>query len=149
MFGSRIGPRPRPQDYIDPPVVTEMEQIAEQLKAAGRIRDVMNIQDFIKLPGKEVEDLSEDLIEHVAELYAGPDRDIETDKEVIKQPQIKPSKALVALQKLRLYKEQQSDSNRDVITTLSRHERRLQGRRPQNTKQQSIAIYFGVATSQA
>jgi len=34
----------------------------------------------------------------------------------------------MALQKLRLYKEQQSDSNRDVITTLLRHERRIQGR---------------------
>ena len=97
--------------------------MAGQLKATGRIHNIINIQDFIKLPGKEVEDSSEDLIEYIAELYAGPDRDIETDEEVIKQPQIKLSEALVALQKLRLYKEQQSDSNRDVITTLSRHER--------------------------
>ena len=29
-----------------------------------------NIQDFIKLPGKEVEDLLEDLIKSIAELYA-------------------------------------------------------------------------------
>ena len=63
-----------------------MEQMVEQLKAAGRIRDVMNIQDFIKLLGKEVEDSLEYLIEHVAELYVGPDRDMETDKEVIEQP---------------------------------------------------------------
>ena len=57
--------------------------MADQLKAAERIRDVINIQDFIKLPGKEVEDSSEDLIKHIAELYAGPNRDMETDKEVI------------------------------------------------------------------
>ncbi len=44
----------------------------------------MNIQNFIKLLGKEVEDLTEDLIKHIVELYAGPDRDIETDKEVVK-----------------------------------------------------------------
>jgi hypothetical protein len=44
-----------------------------------------------------VEDSLEDLIKHVAELYAGPDRDMEIDEEVIKQPQIKLSKALVAL----------------------------------------------------
>jgi len=60
--------------------------MAEQLKATGRICNVMNIQDFIKLPGEEVEDTSEDLIEHVAELYAGPDRDMETDEEVVEQP---------------------------------------------------------------
>jgi hypothetical protein len=28
----------------------------------------------------------EDLIKYIAGLYAGPDRDIETDKEVVKQP---------------------------------------------------------------
>ena len=73
---------------------------------AGRIRDVINIQDFIKPPGEEVEDSSEDFIKHVAELYARPNRDMETDKEVVEQPQIKLSEALVALQKLYLYKEQ-------------------------------------------
>ena len=57
------------------------------------------------------------------ELYAGPDRDAETDKEAVEQPQIKLNEALVALQKLCLYEEQQSNSDRDVITTLLRHER--------------------------
>ena len=65
-----------------------------------------NIQDFIKLPGEEVEDSPEDLIKSIAELYAGPDRDTETDEEVVNQPQIKLDKALAALQKLRLYEEQ-------------------------------------------
>ena len=46
----------------------------------------MNIQDFIKLLGEEVEDSLEDLIKYIVELYIGPDRDIEIDKEVIKQP---------------------------------------------------------------
>jgi len=46
----------------------------------------MNIKDFIKLLGKEVEDLTEDLIKYITELYIGPDRDIEIDKEVVKQP---------------------------------------------------------------
>ena len=144
LFGSCIGPQPRPRDYIDPPIIDEVQQLAEQLYMAGRIRTVTNIQDFIELPGEEVEDSLEDLIESIAELYAGPDRDAETDEEVVDQPQIKLDEALAALQKLRLY-EQQSDSERDVITTLSRHERRIQGRRAQNAKQQSIAMYFSVA----
>jgi transcription initiation factor IIE alpha subunit len=99
--------------------------MAEELQAAGRIRAVTNIQDFIKLLGEEVEDLTEDLIKHIVELYAGPDRDAETDKEVIEQPQIKLNEALDALQKLYLYKEQQEDYNRDIVTTLLRHKRRL------------------------
>ena len=71
--------------------------MTEQLKTVGRIRDIINIQDFIKLLDEEVEDLLEDLIKHVAELYAEPDCNMETDKEAIKQPQIKLSEALVAL----------------------------------------------------
>jgi len=71
--------------------------MVEELQAAGRIRAVTNIQDFIELPGEEVEDLTEDLIEYVVELYAGPDRDAETDKEDAQQPQIKLNEALEAL----------------------------------------------------
>ena len=44
---------------------------------------MVDIWNFIKLPGEEVEDLLEDLIESIVELYVGPDRDMETDKEVI------------------------------------------------------------------
>ena len=60
-----------------------MQQLAEQLYTAGRICAVINIQDFIKLLGKEVEDLLKDLIKSIVELYIGPDHDIEIDKEVI------------------------------------------------------------------
>ena len=84
LFGSCIGLRPRPQGYIDPPIVNKLQEIAEELQAVGRIRAVINIQDFIELLGKEVEDLTEDLIKNIAELYIGPDRDIEIDKKVVK-----------------------------------------------------------------
>ena len=55
--------------------------MTEQLYAAGRICELINIQDFIYLLGEDVVDSTEDLIEHVAELYARLDRDIETDEE--------------------------------------------------------------------
>ena len=60
--------------------------MAEQLKAVGSIRDVINIQDFIKLLGKKVEDLLEDLIKYIVKLYVGPNYNMEMDKEVVKQP---------------------------------------------------------------
>ena len=44
---------------------------------------MINIQDFIKLLGEEVEDLTEDLIKYIAELYIRPNRDAEIDEEVI------------------------------------------------------------------
>ena len=81
LFGVREGPLNRPHDYIDPPVLDKIQQIAEQLHTAGRFYDVINIRNFIKLPGKEVEDLAKDLIKQVAELYAGPNCNTETDKD--------------------------------------------------------------------
>jgi len=44
-----------------------------------------------------VEDIIENLIKYIVELYVGPNRDAETDKEVVKQPQIKLNEALDAL----------------------------------------------------
>ena len=81
LFSIREGLQSRPYNYIDPPVLDKMQQIAEQLRTGGRVQDVINIRNFIKLPGEEVEDLAEDLIKHVVELYAGPARDIEIDED--------------------------------------------------------------------
>ena len=58
-----------------------MQQMAEQLYMVGRICDVINIWNFIELLGEEIEDLTEDLIEHVAKLYAGPNRNAETNED--------------------------------------------------------------------
>ena len=44
---------------------------------------MINIQNFIKLLGEEVEDSVEDFIKYIVELYAGPNRDVEMDEEVI------------------------------------------------------------------
>ena len=55
--------------------------MAEQLHTAGRVHNVVNIRNFIELLGEEVEDSTEDLIEHVAKLYAGPDRNAETNED--------------------------------------------------------------------
>ena len=85
LFSSYIGLRPRLYSYIDPPIINKLQVIAEELQVAERIYTIINIQDFIKLLGEEVEDLTEDLIKHIAELYVGPDRDTEIDKEVVKQ----------------------------------------------------------------
>ena len=60
--------------------------MAEQLLAAGRIHAVINIWEFIKLPGKEVKNSLEDLIKHIVELYVGPNCNAEIDKKAIKQP---------------------------------------------------------------
>ena len=80
LFSLREGPPPCPCNYIDP-IVNKVQEMAEQLRAAGRIHEPINIQNFIHLPGEDVVDSTKDLIKHVAELYAGLDYDTETDEE--------------------------------------------------------------------
>ena len=46
-----------------------------------RVCDVINIYNFIKLLGKEVEDSAKDFIKHIVEFYIGPDKDAEIDKD--------------------------------------------------------------------
>ena len=55
--------------------------MVKQLLIAGRIHTIINIWEFIKLLGKEVENSSEDLIKYIVELYAGPNRDAEMDED--------------------------------------------------------------------
>ena len=43
--------------------------------------NIINIYNFIKLSGKEVEGLTKDFIKYVVELYAGPNRDMEINKD--------------------------------------------------------------------
>ena len=68
--------------------------MAKQLYTAGRIHNIINICNFIKLLGEETKDLIKDFIKYIAELYAGPNCNVETDQNISKQPQIELNKAL-------------------------------------------------------
>ena len=62
-----------------------------------------------------------------------------------KTPQVTPvslSEALAGLATLRLYEEQQQDGSRDLIRTLNRFERELQGKRANRGAQTQIDSYF-------
>ena len=60
--------------------------MAKQLYMVEKVYNIINIRNFIKLLGKEVKDLTKDLIKNITELYTGPDRNIEIDKDKSKQP---------------------------------------------------------------
>ena len=85
LFSSYIGLRPHPQGYIYPPIINKPQEIIEELYTVRRIRPIINIQNFIKLLSKKVEDLIEDLIKYIAELYIGPNCNVKINKEVIKK----------------------------------------------------------------
>ena len=81
LFGLREGPQSYFYNYINPPVLDKLEQITKQLYTAGRVRNIINICNFIELLGEEVEDLTKDLTKYIIELYVGPNRNIEINKD--------------------------------------------------------------------
>ena len=47
-----------------------LRRLAEQLVAAGRIREVMDIANFINPPEEAVKDSGDDLIDYIAETFS-------------------------------------------------------------------------------
>ena len=73
-------------------------------------------------------------------LYNAPDNK-ESDKEV-KLQVIKLNKALDILERLKLYKGQQEEDNKTLITALIKVERVIQGRQVARVKQTTITSFF-------
>ena len=89
----------------------------------------MNINNFIESIEERAaaEDESGDIIKHIAAQF-GPEQD-ESDEEDVEQLKIKITETILALQQLRLYEEQQEESNTRVLDLLYRYEQQIQGRR--------------------
>ena len=118
----------------------------QQLSQAGQIRKLIPISNFININGEDAltepkASISQEAIKAlIIALYDAPD-DEESDKEV--KPQvIKLNKALDALERLKLYKGQQEDSNKTLITALIKAERVIRGRRAARVKQTTITSFF-------
>ncbi len=73
-------------------------------------------------------------------MYNAPNNK-ESDKEV--KPQVvKLNEALDALERLKLYKGQQEDSNKTLIIALIKVERVIRGRRATRVRQTTITSFF-------
>src|SRR5436190_19530941 len=107
----------------------------------------MNINNFIESIEERAaaEDESGDIIEHIAAQF-GPEQD-ESDEEDVEQPKIKITEAILALQQLQLYEEQQEESNTRVLNLLNRYEQQIQGRRIRDSQQTSITAFFNANRS--
>ena len=138
VFGYAEGPLPAPPNY------NEHEELAKRLQQAGAIREAMAIEMFINPEDEEVEDIRDnDPLEWIAQQYETTD---EPD-EPIELPIVPLQAAIDALDRLRLYEQQQEDANNDLINLLTRHERVLRSRRLLHTHQVSLTSYFSARAS--
>ena len=104
----------------------------------------MDIDDYINIPDKVIEDKDNDIFEAVVERY-WTSEGTETDKEDegdIKLPRVTDSKALKALEVLKLYEIQQENGSEVVLRALDSVEKRVYASCIQTRKQQLIKSFF-------
>jgi len=64
---SGAGRNTRPPGFLEE---EHLRRLVEQLVAAGRIREVIDIANFINPPEEAVEDSGDDLIDHIAKTFS-------------------------------------------------------------------------------
>lgn len=102
----------------------------------------MAIGQFLNLREENVDDDMEVIVDEIAKAYNIGDRTHETDEEVVTIPKVGYSEAIQALQKLRLYEEQNDNGDSEWILRINRHERVMRARGFQGLKQSSIRGFF-------
>ena len=98
----------------------------------------MAIGQFLNPQEENVDDGEEVIVDEIAKAYSIGDRNHETDEEDVIVPKVRYSEAMQALQKLRLYEEQNDNGHSEWISRINRHERVMRARGFQGWKQSSI-----------
>ena len=106
--------------------IEDISQGLIQLQAIDRIKDVMDINQFLNPLDEKIEDDVEQLDEQIlAQFQPVPEEDSNSDEEEEVLPQISHSNALNALQTVCLYKEQQQEGLQGVIQALNHLENEI------------------------
>lgn len=102
----------------------------------------MSISQFLNLDEEEVYDVDEIIVDDIVGAYSTVERAYETDEEDVPECRIPLIEALMPLQTIRLYEEQQENGNAELISRTNRHERVMGQRIEQRLKQTTIGSYF-------
>lgn len=116
----------------------EIEERNQNLARQNRISKSMAIGQFLNPQEENVDDGEEVIVDEIAKAYSIGDRNHETDEEDVIVPKVRYSEAMQALQKLRLYEEQNDNGHSEWISRINRHERVMRARGFQGWKQSSI-----------
>jgi hypothetical protein len=121
--------------------VSQITTVIQALAELGRIEEAMTVGSFLDPDAEQVDDTEEDLFQQIASAHADGGCEPESGDETQVTP-VSLSEALAGLATLRLYEEQQQDGSRDLVRTLNRLERELQGKRANRGAQTQIDSYF-------
>lgn len=100
----------------------------------------MDIRTFLN-PAESVQDTMEDVDSQVLAQYM-PEIEEDSDEEIEVLPKVSAEEAIAAIQKLRLYEEQQMEGNPAFIREMERHEHVVWRRKLDLQNQRDIRSYF-------
>ena len=124
-------------------LILQMQISINHLASTGRIRQAINVDQFLNPLTEQIEEDEEDIVDHLVECYGKhEDRDHETDEEDIATARITYNEALRALNILRLHEEQQVEGNIKLISQLNGGEKVMKARYAANAQQQGIRNYL-------
>jgi hypothetical protein len=120
-----------------------MEATLHRFEEENRIKEAMNIQQFINPEAEGVEDPvdQEDLVEAIAASYSLTPED-SPDDELDQAVRIRPGQALSAIDIVRRWEEGADDSSHEVIRQIQAIEKRMERVQVAGLQQRTIASYF-------
>jgi len=139
LFGPCYGPEPRPPDFSEE---AHLQRLAEELLAAGKIKTVMDMANFINPPEEAVEDSGDDLIEHIAETFSEAREPEEEDGEQQLPQPITTTAALQAVNLLVQFEVQEGGLDLPALERIRQRITEVQLERAGSGKQTTINSYF-------
>ena len=125
------------------PVLAEISQALIGLQLPARIKDPMDVANFVNPADEIVQDNLEELDDLILSQFR-PEEEHDDDQVVEELPHISHKEALDALEKLRLYEEQQADGDAQLILELYRLESVIKRRTFVGLEQTDIRNYFNI-----
>ena len=119
LFGPCYGPERCPSGFLE---TAHLQQLAQTLRTAGAIKEVMDIANFINPPEEVVVDSTEELLDHIAETFSEIESPADDEEEQQVAPYITTSAALQAVNLLHQFAVQEGGLD---LTALYRVRRRV------------------------
>jgi hypothetical protein len=149
-FHKALKDMPATSEGIDMPATSEgidiepsrdIEIGLHRMQEESYIRDIMDVQQFIDPVDENIENSFEELDAQILAKF-GPDIEDDSDEEVEILPRITHIEALDALNRLRLYEEQQDEGLISLLQALALGESNIRKRQIEARSQMDIRSYF-------
>jgi hypothetical protein len=123
--------------------IQQIKAILHTFKNQDRIKDIMDIDQFIDPITEKVEDPinGTNLVKDIIASYSLTPKDV-PDEEIDPVILIRPAQALAAIQTLREWELQQDDSTQEVIRQLRTLEKRVKREQFTGLQQTTLTSYF-------